>query len=250
MSHRIAVVCVPFFRYSYHYELACNTLISLLSGPTTHKLDLIAVVNGCDSGPEHKQWIMDTFHYVEFSERNIVARAWNNGIKIGLSRGASYVLVINLDMLFHHQFIDNLINFADATPDHILWSGTPWESGQTLQDTPLEVATSPIAHYNCFLVNEKLFRIVGEFDEQFEPAYLEDVDMAYRIRMAGQTQAATTLARFYHINRGTILGSMLHNDEKYLNDLKVQLDVTHERYRQKWGGLPHDETFTIPYGKR
>lgn len=245
--HRIAIVCVPYFRYSYHYELAVSTLISLLSHSTIHTLDLIAVVNSTESGDDHKKWILDTFNYVEINDENIVARAWNKGIKIGLSRGARYVLVINLDMSFHNRFIDNLVDFADNNPDALLWSGTPWSDQSTIMDAPLEGTTPKLTHYNCFLVDEKLFRTIGEFDEGFKPAYLEDVDMSYRIDIASQTRIGTNSARFYHINRGTILGYMLHNDEAYLANLKIQLDVIHERYKQKWGGLPGEESFTVPY---
>ena len=35
-----------------------------------------------------------------------------------------------------------------------------------------------------FMVNDRLFKEVGEFDEKFVPAYGEDVDMQYRLELA------------------------------------------------------------------
>jgi len=34
--------------------------------------------------------------------------------------------VTNLDLVFHSQCIDELISFADAHPEALLWSASPW----------------------------------------------------------------------------------------------------------------------------
>lgn len=243
---RIAVVTVPFFRSAIHINLAENTLTSILACNTVHELDLIAIINGAKES--ERDQLRKIFNYVEDNDRNCLARAWNKGITLGLERGADFVLVINLDMIFHSAYIDNLVAYAIRRPEGVLWSGHPWQEVSTLESATLEGESEFFPHYNAFLVNDRLFNLVGKFDEQFEPAYLEDMDMAYRLKLAGLYNGSTHSARFYHINRGTILGAQLDNDMEFLNRMTEHLDEVHRRYTVKWGGLPMHETFTVPYG--
>ncbi len=245
---QIGIVTTPFIRVESHFNLMAHSMLSLLGMRTVHKLDLIAVVNGYRiEGPE-LQFINSGFDHVEINDRNNLARAWNKGIRLAFERGAEYVLVMNLDINFHPQFLDNLIAFAERRKDAIIWSGMEWKDEKTLETAPLKnTEDSENASFSCFLIDKRLFEKVGEFDEQFEPAYHEDSDMIYRIRLARESHARTASALYWHFEAGTIQGFAAEDQHPLLQEMRVFLDIGMERYGRKWGGLPGKEKYSTPY---
>lgn len=245
---RLAVVTVPYITREFHFNWAVRTVLSLLSIESPAQLDLIAIVNSCSSGQAHLDWFKKTFDYLEINDRNILARGWNKGIKLGLERGADAVLVINLDLIFHSKFLVNLLHFAESRPEILLSSGTPWPDESSLEQATLEGVSENFPHYNCFMLDHRLLEQVGEFDEQFEPAYHEDMDMAYRMRLADVAHAGTNSARFYHFDRVTLKGALYEKDQELLEQTRMQMDESMRRYVRKWGGLPGEEKYLKPYG--
>ena len=130
-----------------------------------------------------------------------------------------------------------------------MWSGVPWEDEATLEQADLSGPATRLAHFHCFLIDRRLFETVGKFDEQFEPAYHEDSDMLYRMRLAKLTQMATPSARIFHLDRVTLKGAMMEQNDELLLTLRQMMNLSMERYKAKWGGLPGEEKFTMPYGK-
>ena len=246
---KIAVVAVPFILSEYHFNVAARTVLSLLAHKAVHTLDLIAIINSITSGQAHFEWFKKSFDVCEVNDRNILSRAWNKGISLGFERGADYCLVTNLDIIFHSRFLDNLIAFARANPQAYMWSGVPWDEEETLEQATLEGASTGLAHFHCFLIDRRLFEAVGPFDEQFEPAYHEDSDMLYRMRLAKLPQLATPSARIFHLDRVTLKGAMMENNSDLLVKLRAMMNVSMERYKAKWGGLPGEEKFRTPYNE-
>lgn len=244
---KIAVVAVPFIVSEYQFNVAVRTVLSVLAHKTPHQLDLIAVVNSIQTGQGHFDWFKNSFDVCEVNDRNILARAWNKGIALGFERGADYCLVTNLDIVFHSQFLNNLISFAQANPQAHMWSGLPWEDEATLEQAALDGEPIGISHFHCFLIDRRLFEVIGPFDEQFEPAYHEDSDMLYRMRLANLLQLATPSARIFHLDRITLKGAMIAGQEEMLLRLRKMMDLSMERYKAKWGGLPGEEKFKRPY---
>lgn len=247
---RIGVVSVPFILYPYHHVFMVQTYLSLMQiANDGHTLDYIAIVNAFRASEEDFSWLKSSLDLVVVNDKNNLARAWNKGIKLAFERGADYALVINLDLVFHSQFLVNILDFARKTPEAILWSGRPWSDQATLESEPLEQGSDDTADMSCFMIDKRLFEKVGEFDEIFEPAYHEDKDMLYRIKIAGQKTKRSLAARYFHIDRTTLKGATLNNDEAFLATTRVQMDISMERYGEKWGGLPGSEKFTKPYNK-
>lgn len=244
---RIAVVTVPYISCERHLLLAEQTMATVRS--SSEELDLIAVVNRFRLDHSDWKWIAGTFAYAEENDRNIVARAWNKGITKALERGAEYVLVINLDVLLHSRCIDKLISFAQQHPEPLIWSPTQWNDYLTLEQAPEQDEVLSHIDASCFMVDQRLFQKIGYFDEQFEPAYHEDSDMVYRIKLAGYSIQSTKKAYFYHLGRGTIKGIVLANDMEAVKILDAQVDENLARYKQKWGGPPNGEAYTKPYNK-
>lgn len=242
---QVAVVAVPFITCTRHLMLSEQTIGSL---PDKESLDLIAIVNSARKDSMDWNWINSSFSYVEENDRNNVARAWNKGISKALSRGARYVMVINLDLIFHRECVQRLVRLAQETPQCVIWSGChiafdDLERAPVVDDRgrPIDAA--------CFMVDAKLFEKVGFFDEQFEPAYHEDSDMLYRIKLAGLEVASTSAARYYHIERGTVKGMALGDDKVSMEVLDSKMKINLDRYIAKWGGSPGHEVFRVPYGK-
>ena len=122
-------------------------------------------------------------------------------------------------------------------------------SRETLAQAELndEVITTP--HFSCYLIDRRLFEVVGEFDEQFEPAYHEDSDMIYRMQLLRQQGASTNTARFFHLDRVTLKWAMASQNQEFLDKTRVLMDKSMERYSLKWGGMPGNEKFQTPYNK-
>ena len=248
---RIAVVAVPFIRSADAHLFMEGTMQSLARCRTSHTLDRIAIINDAGSDPRTRRWIETHFEYVEDNDSNILARAWNKGIRLGFARGADYCLVINLDLLFHPDYLDNLVAFAEREPDALIWSGREWEEEATLNRADLTGPAISGGDFSAFLVDRRLFDLVGCFDESFAPAYFEDEDMRRRVNLHGFQLRGTPAARLYHFGSVTItsaLASAIATGEiAQVRSFEVARRSAERHYIRKWGGLPGQETCAQPF---
>jgi GT2 family glycosyltransferase len=171
---------------------------------------------------------------------NCLARAWNMGINRLLREGCQYVFVPNLDIVVAPDAIDKLVTAARKERRAFLWTMSPWGERETI-DQAYGQGVIPHPHFSAFMVNRKLFRVVGPFDEQFKAAYNEDLDMHWRIRLAGGEALQVLSAKFFHHGSVTI-----HHDPT----LNQTNPATHGRnddyFRRKWSYKPPtaDDPFT------
>lgn len=97
--------------------------------------------------------------------------------------------------------------------------------------------------FSCFMPTQEVVRVVGLFDETFYPAYFEDNDYARRMYLkAILTQTIPT--EINHFGSATIkqydYEEMTKHHESFRNNKQY--------YINKWGGEPHNERFTTPFG--
>lgn len=85
-------------------------------------------------------------------------------------------------------------------------------------------------------------RLVGRFDENFHPAYYEDNDYAYRIRLAEQQ-----LGRREWPSVEIAAASAGHAHAVNMGLVRANPGECLAYYERKWGGPPGRETFTHPY---
>ncbi len=249
---RIAIVTVPFIKADLHRILADECLASIQS---QHQVERIAIVNSirCE---DDRRWLSERFDVVEHNEVNILARAWNRGIRLALDRGAELVIVANLDIFFHPLCLDNLLECSRQESDAVMWSPVPWRDKATFSQAQLLPESVPGITWSCFSVTGKLFETVGTFDEGYTPAYREDSDMAYRMKLAGVRGVSCRAALFFDHERGTIKGLFdcaaqdVQTSATILANLRVSITANDERYIRKWGGLGGSECFTTPYNGR
>ena len=79
----------------------------------------------------------------------------------------------------------------------------------------------------CLLVRRELFREIGGLDEQFSPAYYEDVDLCFASREAGMRVMYEPSARVVHIEGATAGTDVSTGDKRF------QV-VHHVRFVSKW----------------
>ncbi|MCS0674066.1 glycosyltransferase [Cytobacillus firmus] len=76
----------------------------------------------------------------------------------------------------------------------------------------------------CILVKKDLFNLVGKFDEQFSPAYYEEVDLAMKIRELGYKVMYQPLAIIHHHEFGSSSSSSAISLQK----------ANREKFKKKW----------------
>lgn len=185
----------------------------------------------------------------QYSVNRPLSAAWNEGVDWSKSRGHDFTLIINDDILFSPQCIDNLVAaFLDQEKDDVVMvTGCNVHS---LLDDPrliLDYANSVIDYtehpdFSCFMIRPEIVSTVGLFDENFAPAYYEDNDYHYRITLAGKKALNIASAPYYHY------GSATQDSLAVVINIASELAQDNEKYYiSKWGGSPGKELFENPY---
>lgn len=93
-----------------------------------------------------------------------------------------------------------------------------------------------------FIMPRHTWQLIGEFDERFFPAYFEDRDYRYRMRIAGLScMEAVMFNPFVHRNSATS-----DRDRSVLNNFEKNKQL----YIDKWGGKPGHEKYRTPFNKK
>ena len=188
-----------------------------------------------------------------------VAGAWNEGIAKAVMAGCEFVLVVNTDIVFKKSAIDNLINFARKNPEYALYSMYEWTDKATIEEaTEYEGIASPYPHFSAFLVRPSLPTQLmllekgqgepypGIFDVNFEPAYCEDNDFAWRLKKQGLKYCCYQGARFFHYGSRTI-----REDVEMWNKNTQTFPKNQSYFLRKWGHpVVSEEEMEAKYYKR
>lgn|SRR5262245_2550187 len=97
--------------------------------------------------------------------------------------------------------------------------------------------------FTVFLVPAGLRNVVGYFDEQFFPAYMEDNDFGRRMNMAEVERVIVSGAGYIHHTSSTLKSYNAEQTRKHHDQFRENL----RRYVAKWGGEPDHETYDLPY---
>ena len=150
-----------------------------------------------------------------------VAASWNLICRKSFDEmGATHVLILNDDVELVRTQELLLKTIENHDPHHLLVQDGTWCS---------------------FVLPKTVYKYVGSFDEQFYPAYYEDNDYHYRVKLNPTTEMVIEpiLNPTLYRNSQTIAANPKLN-ERFLQNKA--------RYVQKWGGEPLNEKFTTPYG--
>jgi len=233
---KVGVVCTLYIDNKETYKQAVHTLKSM---KTQHELVKYARVTKLNSQFDK---ILTRFDKVAYNKKNLLAKSWNDGIKQALKDGCDFVIVPNLDLELFPETIDMLVESA-TKGSALIWSG--WCTNNTGRFPDYDFVVSSYTVYDnfaFFMVSDKLFREVGEFDEIFEPAYAEDVDMQYRLELKGFKHLCVYDAKFIHFGQTT------QENSKDFKDVRID-DKSNAKFIEKWGGNPRQHKFRTPYNK-
>jgi GT2 family glycosyltransferase len=230
----LAIITVPFIKNEELFHYSASAYVSF---PTN--VYKIAVVNNADY-KDSAALINSVNDHVIINDKNCLARAWNRGIKYAIEKGFQYFYLPNLDIIIKEGSLQNLYTFhrkyektAGLTAMHATMN---WEEYVNGDNDPLEQSRSyelRIGYhgFSSFIIGKNIYETIGDFDERFEPAYMEDVDYLERLKMEGFTPMQTTAALFYHILSRTVLltekGDVNENIGRYV-------DINLKRYHEKW----------------
>jgi GT2 family glycosyltransferase len=163
-----------------------------------------------------KEQLPSNFHFIN-NEKNIgVAASWTRLLNL-IYEEHEFALIMNDDIYFGKKEHE-VLNYINA--QHQLFSTTT-------------------GTWCNFLLNFDVFLHIGDFDENFFPAYFEDNDYAYRLKLEGITPIQTNF-----LNPEIYRNSMTIEKQPELNQ---NFEKNKQYYIQKWGGLPGEETRTTEF---
>ncbi len=187
--------------------------------------EIIVVDNGSDDGT--MEWLRTPYPAVVI-EHSAEPLSFARAINRGIARARyTHVCVLNNDMLVEHGFLRELRLAFDRVPD--LFGATAQiffpegqrreETGKTVMpsnrgitDFPVR-CTEPIdgedlsyvlyGSGGCTLYDARKLEMLGRFDEVYEPAYVEDLDLGARAWQQGWPSVYCAKARVLHLHRTT-----------------------------------------------
>lgn len=209
--------------------------------PTLNRTDyLIEALNSLQTIYGHQLVIVNNAKH-KFS----VAESWNRGINCGFyTHGSQYVIVSNDDVLYHPDCINQMVKAA--------FKGHLFVNCQLLKDYRDLTSRWTQGGFSLFLISRECWEKVGMFDEAFRPAYFEDNDYFYRMKLAGISEYVSPHAGFHHrVNvdsEGSWLGwSTTFSDPEMKAHHREVMETNRNYYVDKWGGPPGEEKYTIPF---
>lgn len=228
---KIGIGAAVYISNDEHLRYAKETIESVKSAE--HEIEFCFVVNFLGKR-EYREYLESVGTVLDNNE-NIVSRSWNRAISNLLDNGCQYVIVPNLDLVFKSTLVDNLVRFAEAHPEFIMVTALPWGELESIEEAIENEGYPETPHFSCFMVDDRLFDLIGPFDENFKAAYNEDLDMHYRIKLAGYTAVGFEGARFFHQGGGS---RTIKSDP----DLERRNHITHNANDQyfvaKWSYKP------------
>jgi GT2 family glycosyltransferase len=146
-----------------------------------------------------------------------VAGAWNTMLSDMKSNGYQYALMLNDDIKLSKDIVKIYEYVSDGQP----------KFARILND------------WSVFLIHLDIYNKVGIFDENFFPAYFEDCDYNYRLKIA---EVNTDFPKF-------LIPEVYRTSSSITTNPNLNKNYNQNRlyYINKWGGEPSFEIFIHPF---
>jgi len=256
------LIVIPVLNLFKEYTLLC--LNSIKVNEQLYDYKILIIDNNSDNvnrnllkeyAEQNKDKIDVIFNFCNIG----VARSWNSGLLYAKEHNYDYVFIINNDVLFHPECINNLIeqyNRAKEQDDKVIVAfAVSICKNDNILARPEDIfslntdirfrPSSRINDYSAFLVEPDIIEKVGMFDTNFYPAYFEDKDYDYRIKIGGYKFVRVMNALYYHYGSRTQKESIKNN----VVCSSPVFESLRRYYISKWGGMPGNETFNKPFNK-
>lgn len=204
---------------------------------TSYSFHWIIIDNGSTDGTN--DWIMSLGENVTYikSEKNLgVAASWNLGISKAFELGYDPVLVINNDIVFDLDTVDNLLEWYGLETDGKAEFVTVTNVGDrvsTLKKYTRKAACVDSPNFIGFLINQRTVNRIGYFDEGFKVAYFEDDDYKVRLEREGIRAVAALDAPVAHFGSAALKEGVVTIPE--FNENRI-------RFVDKHGFIPEIKT--------
>lgn len=207
----------------------CNSLISSVWGGTV-KPDLVLVLDNSGGSYEPNDSADSPNLEIHIAEKNLgVSRSFNYFLHfVSTEYPDHYLIVSNDDLILREDTLEMLERGIIENPDELIYC----TGGLGLNSFSL-FACDPV----------KLIEQIGWFETTYF-SYLEDNDLAYRIRLLGKDLCRISGCEVTsHVGSATI-AAYTHEQMDAFHRMRA---IGEREYVKKWGGLPHSETNTTPY---
>jgi len=131
-------------------------------------------------------------------------------------------------------------DYALILNDDIYLGRKDWEIDNLLSNYKADFYYG-VQQWSVFILPKKTFKKVGRFDENFYPAYYEDNDYEYRMKLIGK--------RMFQI---PFLNPFVYQSSQTIEKdptLRNNIEDNKQKYINKWGGLPKKEIFKTPLNR-
>jgi GT2 family glycosyltransferase len=175
------------------------------------------------------------------------------GMNIGVARGWNYLMNTALDLYGPDVWtliVNDDIEFLPDTIEKFTSTITSLTVESDLDEYPIlcgaDMGLNAFSMFAC--QPARLKRVLGWFDESIWPAYFDDNDMHYRMKLAKLDLFRIPDCHANHAEGGSAtLKSYTAKEEA---EHHVQFRRNQVYYILKWGGLPGEETYTTPFDNR
>lgn len=194
----------------------------------TDSFDLILVDNGSTDGTTEYLKNFEKEHSnlkVIYNKENLgYSKANNQGLKLALKSKYEYIGLLNNDILFTPQWLENTLKVFDSDPQ--IGMAAPRDAGRRKFFRKKISAENYLEHYKdrlkrfkepykyvleplfcCVIVKRAVVDKIGLMDENYTPAFWEDQDYIMRMFYAGFSAATSNRSFIFH-NHSTTSSSV------------------------------------------
>lgn len=177
---------------------------------------------------------------IRLASQDSVAGCWNRALRwLFIGNAAPYALVVNNDVALRPDSYRWLVSdgglfvtcVGKRDPKCVEMSRIEGHGSVRvgwLEPDPANKRPHP--DFSCYLIRRECFERVGEFDENFKRAFVEDGDYHIRMQKAGVRAECLELP-FYHLGSATVK----HCDAKERLAIQRQADENRRYFAKKWG---------------
>lgn len=175
-----------------------------------------------DNGGQKIKSRSNNFHYFNPEENFGVAKSWN------------YLC----DKIFKEH------DFALILNDDVYLGLSEDEVHEVINEQSFDLLKCEEEFHLCsFILSSSCFA-THRFDEDFFPAYFEDRDYFYRLKLDNKEKVENK-----KLNPEIFLNSQTISPDGGDPSINKNFKLLAKLYMEKWGGLPNRETFTTPYNE-
>lgn len=243
-------------RYS---KPAIDSINEAMMRAKSHSIDtrLLFIDNAStdDTKVEAGKLVSELFAHQRNETRWGFQRSVNFGVNDAFERGFDIALVVNNDIVLHPEAIWRLaerfnggdvgmVTCMDVRGEMQERHISPQLIGLLLAMDKVDVPEAPHPNFSAFALDRHTWETVGEFDELFAPAYFEDNDYHYRMKLAGVPAITFPPAMFFH--HGSRTQNEASEDGRPIVPSGL-FENARGAFVRKWGGVPGQERWQHPY---